>query len=220
MTAITIIIGIIFILLIIIFLVYFFYYNRVDLPKSTITDTGFALRNSNNLYITLETIFTSSPGRERTLEPTLTLQTIPSGQFINSSQGWSFQEQNGDPVSILGTGQSNITPSGTKVCVKSNYTDGYVTYDILAGSNNTKITGNLRASSPTFDNSLTRFFTLEYDNNNPSVIALKSDLTPINGQEQYIIPGSVLVTGSTSISAIGVTIGIPNNTSDKFWTIV
>jgi len=203
----TLLIGFIFVLIIIIVIVYLVFFNRTVLPMSVITETGFTLSN-NKRFITLESISVPS----FTQSPTLTLQAIPTGEFITGAQEWVFVTTDGNTVELLGT-QSGNTVSGTEIFILNTFNGAYVTY--TTENNTTIIDGILVANA--IETSNAQKFILEY--NNPTIVNLRSTLLPIDGQNQYIIPGPMINTGVSSNTAMIVTIGVPQNDNDKNWTV-
>src|SRR5436190_11584401 len=220
-SATTIIIGIIFVLIVLILVVYLVFYNRVILPTAVVTNAGFNLSNGN-FFITMETLIEgatgatgSAPNIGNIIDNALTLQTIPSGEFIVGPQQWAFETTDGIIVATIGSGAQDVK-SGTEVFMFNTYNGAYVTYDIEDnGDTQSIVPGSLVANQ--FSTSNANSFILEYTN--PKIISLKSSLTPIKGAFQYMIPGGTITFLDGGSTDNIVSIGVPTNDLTKSWTI-
>lgn len=214
MSAITIIILIIFIIVVLIIYVFLFYYNRTINPTPIITDFGFTLSTNDKQYISIESLLIT-PDTGPIVEPVLVLQNLQNGT-PNASQGWEFWilYPNGSAQKISSLGDSDIISGQTQVAIRNTYTEGFVTYFTSGG---VIFPGSVNASSSRIDNPFTKFFIIEFDVIT-NIVKLKAvGLPQINGQDQYLIPGSPV--NIDSVNVVPVTIGVPGHQQSNEWIV-
>jgi hypothetical protein len=209
-SAVTIVVGIIFVIIVIMIIVGFFYLNRVRAPTPLVTDFGLTIRTPNGLYMSLENMGVTVSGRTN-VNPIMALKGLPTGQTPEPTEGWQLIRPSNDPNSNIVTlfNPSNSGYIRYTVDGNGNIVGGYILVD-----RNTPPPDPPTAGST---GSFLGWFELSQNNVNGTSTFKSLFPGPIKGQEQYLIAGNMgQIPDNPNI--VPVTIGIPSN-GNNIWIV-
>jgi hypothetical protein len=208
----TILLAIIFIIIIAIIIVTLLYFNRNIPAVALITNFGLTIQNVNTgLYMSIENINTSTSPTILNAFPIITLKSLAPEQSPEPTEGWLLDRPTDAPTSTTVT---FFNPSN----------GGYINYNVnLDGTslnpNYISVDRSSIPSNPTGGTGSIYWFDIQQTLVGRNTITTFKSLYPgqLNGQDQFLIPGTVGISPNNP-NVFPVTIGVPSN-NNHYWIV-